>query len=73
VDTLRRRDFIALFGGAVAWPAMAGAQQAERMRIIGVLLPATADDTGMQARITAFHQGLEQSGWTIGRNVRPVS
>jgi putative ABC transport system substrate-binding protein len=70
VDTLRRRDFIALFGGAVAWPAMAGAQQAERMRIIGVLLPATADDTGMQARITAFHQGLEQSGWSIGRNVR---
>jgi putative ABC transport system substrate-binding protein len=70
VDTLRRRDLIALFGGAVAWPAMAGAQQAERMRLIGVLLPATADDAGMQARIAAFHQGLEQSGWTIGRNVR---
>jgi putative ABC transport system substrate-binding protein len=49
---------------------MAGAQQAERMRLIGVLLPATADDAGMQARIAAFHQGLEQSGWTIGRNVR---
>ncbi len=49
---------------------MAGAQQAERMRLIGVLLPAAADDAGMQARIAAFHQGLEQSGWTIGRNVR---
>jgi putative ABC transport system substrate-binding protein len=49
---------------------MAGAQQAERMRRVGVLLPAAADDAGMQARIAAFHQGLEQSGWTIGRNVR---
>jgi putative ABC transport system substrate-binding protein len=67
---LRRRDFIALFGGAVAWPAMAGAQQAERMRLIGVLLPATGDEAEMQARIAAFHQGLQQSGWTIGRNVR---
>jgi putative tryptophan/tyrosine transport system substrate-binding protein len=67
---LRRRDFIALFGGAVAWPAMAGAQQAERMRLIGVLLPATGDEAEVQARIAAFHQGLQQSGWTIGRNVR---
>ena len=67
---MRRRDFIALFGGAVAWPAMAGAQQAERMRLIGVLLPATGDEAEMQARIAAFHQGLQQSGWTIGRNVR---
>jgi putative tryptophan/tyrosine transport system substrate-binding protein len=49
---------------------MAGAQQAERMRHIGVLLPAAANDPGMQARIAAFHQGLEKSGWTIGRNVR---
>ena len=51
-------------------PFAARAQQRERMRLIGVLLPATADDAGMQARIAAFHQGLEQSGWTIGRNVR---
>jgi putative tryptophan/tyrosine transport system substrate-binding protein len=49
---------------------MAGAQQAERMRLIGVLLPAAADDAEMQARIAAFHEGLQQSGWTIGRNVR---
>jgi len=67
---LRRRDFIALFGGAVAWPAMAGAQQAERMRLIGVLLPAAADDAEFQARVGAFHQGLALLGWTIGRNVR---
>ena len=68
---MRRRDFIALAGGAVAIaPFAARAQQRERMRLIGVLLPAAADDAGMQARIAAFHQGLEQSGWTIGRNVR---
>jgi len=49
---------------------MAGAQRAERMRLIGVLMPATADDPDFQARIAAFHQGLRQSGWTIGDNVR---
>jgi len=49
---------------------MAGAQQAERIRLIGVLLPATADETEMQARIAAFHQGLALLGWSIGRNVR---
>jgi putative tryptophan/tyrosine transport system substrate-binding protein len=68
---LRRRDFIALAGGAVAIaPFAARAQQRERMRLIGVLLPATADDVEFQVRIAAFHQGLQQSGWTIGRNVR---
>ena len=68
---MRRRDFIALAGGAVAIaPFAARAQQRERMRLIGVLLPATADDAGMQTRIAAFHQGLQRSGWTIGRNVR---
>ena len=67
---MRRRDFIALAGGAAITPFAARAQQPERMRLIGVLLPATADDAGMQARSAAFHQGLQQSGWTIGRNVR---
>jgi putative ABC transport system substrate-binding protein len=68
---LRRRDFIALAGGAVAIaPFAARAQQRERMCLIGVLLPATADDVEFQVRIAAFHQGLQQSGWTIGRNVR---
>jgi putative tryptophan/tyrosine transport system substrate-binding protein len=68
---LRRRDFIALAGGAVAIaPFAARAQQRERMRLIGVLLPANADDPEFQVRIAAFHQGLQQSGWTIGRNVR---
>ena len=68
---MRRRDFIALAGGAVAIaPFAARAQQRERMHLIGVLLPATADDAEFQARLAAFHQGLALLGWTIGRNVR---
>jgi putative ABC transport system substrate-binding protein len=66
---LRRRDFIALAGGAAAArPLAAHAQQ--RMRLVGVLLPSTPDDAAMQSRIAAFHQSLQQSGWTIGRNLR---
>jgi putative tryptophan/tyrosine transport system substrate-binding protein len=68
---LRRREFIALLGGAAAaWPVAVQAQQRERVRRIGVLLPNTADDPEAQARLGAFLQGLQQSGWTIGRNVR---
>jgi putative ABC transport system substrate-binding protein len=71
---LRRRDVIALLGGAAAssasWPLAARAQQPERMRRIGILLPAAADDAEYQARLAAFHQGLAHLGWTIGRNVR---
>jgi putative ABC transport system substrate-binding protein len=67
---MRRRDFIALLGGAAAWPLSARAQQGERMRRIGVLMPAAADDLDGQARIAAFRQGLQQLGWTDGRNVR---
>src|SRR5262245_37682266 len=59
-----------LLGGAAAWPIAAHAQQPERMRRIGVLLPATADDPEFQARIGAFMQGLQQLGWSIGRNLR---
>jgi putative ABC transport system substrate-binding protein len=68
---MRRRDFIAVFGGAaVTWPFGAGAQQGERMRRIGVLLNLAADDPESQRRMTAFVQGLQQLGWTDGRNVR---
>ena len=68
---LRRRDFIAALGGAAAaWPLAARAQQGERMRRIGVLLPGAADDAEFQARVGAFHQALALLGWTIGRNVR---
>jgi putative tryptophan/tyrosine transport system substrate-binding protein len=68
---MRRREFIAVLGGvAAAWPLAARAQQSDRVRRIGVLLPATADDPDFQARVGAFLQGLQQSGWSIGRNVR---
>src|SRR5262245_1191400 len=66
-----RRDFITLLGGAaVAWPVAARAQQAERMRRIGVLMNTAADDPEGQARMAAFHQGLQEWGWTLGRNAR---
>jgi ABC-type uncharacterized transport system substrate-binding protein len=68
---MRRRDVIRLLGGAaVAWPLAARAQQAERMRRIGILLPAAADDPAWQAWVGAFLQALGELGWTIGRNVR---
>ena len=68
---MRRREFITLFGGAAAaWPLAARAQDRERVRRIGVLLPAAADDPEFQARLAAFYQGLALLGWTIGRNVR---
>ena len=67
---MRRREFIALVGGAAAWPLAARAQQAKRMRRIGVLTPFPADDAEGHARLTAFTQALQQSGWTVGQNVR---
>jgi putative ABC transport system substrate-binding protein len=68
---MKRREFIAGIGGAtLAWPLAAAAQQRERMRLIGVLLPATADDAEFQARFGAFLQALALLGWTIGRNLR---
>jgi putative tryptophan/tyrosine transport system substrate-binding protein len=68
---VRRREFITLLGGtAVAVPLGVRAQQPERMRHIGVLMSTAADDAESQARIAAFLQGLQQLGWTDGRNVR---
>jgi putative tryptophan/tyrosine transport system substrate-binding protein len=67
---MKRREFITLLGGVAAWPLAARAQQGERMRRVGVLLPAAADDPEFQASFGAFLQGLALLGWTIGRNVR---
>ena len=67
---MRRREFITLLGGAAAWPLVARAQQGARVRRIGVLLNATADDAEYQARVGAFLQALALLGWSIGRNVR---
>src|SRR3954447_25776983 len=68
---MKRRVFITLLGGAAAtWPLAARAQQAERMRRIGVLMYTTPDEPESQARITALAQGLQDAGWSVGRNVR---
>ena len=67
---MRRRNFIKLLGGVVAWPLAAHAQQAARMRRIGILLNASSDDPQYQAWVGAFLQELALLGWAIGRNVR---
>ena len=65
---MKRRDFITLLSGAAAWPLAARAQQPGRLRRIGVLTPFAADDAEGHARLTAFAQALQQSGWTVGQN-----
>jgi ABC-type uncharacterized transport system substrate-binding protein len=72
MPSMRRREFVSLIGGAaVAWPlAAAQAQQLDRMRRIGVLIPLAAHDPESQARSAAFLRGLSESGWTVGRNVQ---
>ena len=68
---MKRREFITLLGGAAAiWPVAARAQQPERMRRIGVLLPAAADDAVFQTRMAVFLQELALLGWTVARNLR---
>src|SRR6516165_7860227 len=66
-----RRHFISALGGAAAtWPLAARAQQGESMRRIGVLTNLATGDPEDQTRNAAFLQGLQQLGWTVGRNVR---
>jgi putative ABC transport system substrate-binding protein len=68
---MRRREFISLLGStAAAWPLAAHAQQADRMRRVGVLVNRVADDPEEQARLAAFRQRLQELGWTEGRNLR---
>jgi putative ABC transport system substrate-binding protein len=69
---MRRRDFIKVIAGSTAatWPLLAWAQQGERMRRVGILLPASADDLDFQAFVAAFLQALGQLGWIVGRNMR---
>jgi len=69
---MRRREFISLVSGAAAaWPLVARAQ-AERMRRIGVLMNLASDDAEGQARLAAFHQGLQQLGWTVALLTNPT-
>jgi ABC-type uncharacterized transport system substrate-binding protein len=68
---VNRREFITLLAGAsAAWPFAARAQQPERVRRIGVLVNLAADDPQAQTRNAAFLQGLQELGWTVGRNLR---
>ena len=67
---IRRREFITLLGGAVAWPMAASAQQPERVRRVGVLMAFAETDMEVQARVAAFRQELRKSGWLEGANLR---
>jgi putative tryptophan/tyrosine transport system substrate-binding protein len=70
---MRRREFITLLGGAAAstaWPLAARAQQPERIRRLGMLMNRAADDPRGQVELAAFQQGLQQLGWSDGRNIR---
>jgi putative tryptophan/tyrosine transport system substrate-binding protein len=67
---MRRRDFITLLSGAATWSLAARAQQPERMRRVGVLMPSATEDSEAKARVAAFLQGLQELGWTDGHNIR---
>src|ERR1700682_2486290 len=68
---MRRREFIKIIAGpALAWPLAARAQQGERVRRIGVLMPRAATDPEAKEDIGGFAHGLAERGWIIGRNVR---
>jgi putative ABC transport system substrate-binding protein len=67
---MRRREFIAGLGSAAAWPVVARAQQGDRMRRIGMLMPGDENDSAAKARVSAFTQALADLGWADGRNVR---
>ena len=68
---MRRREFITLLGGAAAaWPLAAKAQQGDRVRRVGVLMPFGENDPVMKPRVFAFERALADLGWTDGRNVR---
>ncbi len=71
MSDVRRREFITLLGGAAcAWPLTARAQQPERMRSIGVLMSVEENDPEGKTQLSQFTQGLAESGWTDGRNLR---
>ena len=67
---MRRREFIGITGGAVAWPLAAHAQQSERLRQIGMLIPFDSSEPEVKARLSAFRQRLQELGWIESRNIR---
>src|SRR5262245_29311119 len=70
LNRLKRREFITVLSGATAWPLAARAQQPQRVQRIGVLMSTSADNPDALAMISAFAQGLQERGWTIGGNMR---
>src|SRR4029077_12664715 len=69
-SAMRRREFIAILGGAATWPLAAFGQQPERMRRIGVLMAHPESDPEFQDYVSAFRDGLRKLGWTEGRNIQ---
>src|SRR5690242_15518728 len=68
---MRRRDFVAMLGGAAAaWPLIARAQQSEPTRRIGILMNRAADSSEGQARLAAFQQRMRELGWSEAKNLR---
>src|SRR4051812_46655612 len=67
---MRRREFVAGLAGAAAWPNLGRAQQGERMRRIGVLMPLSRDDPEARTRVATFQERLQRLGWIEGQNVR---
>ena len=67
---MRRRDFIKVVAGSVAWPLRAHAQQPEQIRRVGILMNRAANDAEGQARLKLFRQALQQFGWSEDRNIR---
>jgi len=67
---MKRREFITLIGGAAAWPLAARAQQGERMRRIGILMPFPPTNAEMQSRVRVFREELRKRGWASGLNAQ---
>jgi putative tryptophan/tyrosine transport system substrate-binding protein len=67
---VNRRELVVALGGALVLPSVTGAQQTDRVRRIGVLMTGPADDAEGQSRLAGFLQGLQELGWTVGRNLR---
>ena len=67
---MKRREFITLLGGTAAWPLATRAQERDRIRRVGILLPAAVDDLDYQGWVGAFLQALALLGWSLGRNLR---
>jgi putative tryptophan/tyrosine transport system substrate-binding protein len=67
---MRRRDFLGVVAGSAVWPIAARAQQDDRMRRIGVLFGLATNDPEAKAYVAALQQGLQEAGWSVGRNMR---